>query len=429
MNHRRMLFASAIVASSLLFLSGCMTKGQLTKKADDIVFCYNNDYDNYDNTINDLTNLIEKTNNSENHSYIVRMLDLVDDLKMSKENFKLAEKEFSGKRYKDAVRYYEEVIEEDLNYDKAVAKIEEAKKKYLEVIREKADVFVQDGKFEEAIVIYKDAQGFYDDGTIDKAISTIEDQYRKKQEEGAAKYEKEKDWASAISVYNSLSDYFNDNSYEVAITKAKNACVNEAIKKAEKYLSEYDYANAKAVIKQADKVVPHNVELKDELDRIDDFVPIPLTSLSVFCQDTESNYLVIDEWTRADTDNMGESGEQGIKIRNSGAMNQSVNVTYMLDGKYNTLTGRFAIHGDFKNCTDEKKYGAQLLVYLDGELVYGTEAVLGGVKPIEVEVDVTGASEMKLTFYSGAPFSFMLDDMLVFGFIDPILSKNYTPKN
>ena len=414
-----------ILATCLLLTSGCMSKGKIISTANEIVNNYNEESLDYDQASMQLNDLLSEIDDSDSEVYIQNLQELMDKLKQSKTDFSAAEQAYSKADYKDAISKYAKVISGDSNYDESVSKLAESKKKFIEIADQKAKIYLDDNKYLEAVSVYETAQKTYDDNTLDSKIADVKQKYRTYLEDKAKKFEKDKDWASVIQTYNKLKDYFQDNSYEVKITNAKNTCVNNAINKSEKALKKGNYNDAKSALSVAEGVVSDSKELKEQRERVNSFCPVALTDIDPFYEKTDSSYLEIDKWTAQDTDNLGNGGKSGIKIINEGARNEWVTISYMLNGEYDTLTGTFSLSYDSRDCTDEEDFGAQLVIYNDeDEMIFLTDQLLGGVEPIDVNVDISGVKELKVCFYSGNN-SWFSSSSFIFGFVNPMLHKNY----
>lgn len=415
-----------ILICCLLLTGGCMTKGNVISEANDIVNDYNEGNIDYDQTSVKLENLLSETDDNDCEEYIRNLQELISKLKQSKTDFTAAEQAYSKADYKEAISKYENVISGDSNYDEAMSKLTDSKKKFIEITDQKAKIYLDDNKYVEAVSVYETAQKTYDDNTLSSKIADVKQKYRTYLENKAKEFEEQKDWASAVQTYNKLMDYFQDQAYEVEITNAQNTCVNNAIDKSEKALKKGNYNDAKSALSVAEGVVPDSKELKEQRERVNSFCPVALTDIDPFYEDSEDPYyLEIDKWVAQDKDNLGNGGNSGIKIINSGTSNRWVTISYMINGEYDTLTGTFALSYDSKDCTDESNYGAQLIIYNeDDEMIYGTDAILGGVEPIDVNVNISGVKELKVCFYSGNS-SWFGSSTFIFGFVNPTLHKNY----
>lgn len=409
-----------LVGLLCLILSGCTTQSDIQEEVAGIVESYNAGNITYDNAVSEINSFLsENSVSDETYNYISEQLAFLDELNESKSNYEKANEEFENADYEDAMEYYDMVIEKDSNYQTAQGLVEESKKKFIEVTDEQAQIYIDDGKYLKAIEVYESAQKVYDDGSIDGKIADIEADYKSSLEAQAAEYENNGEWSSAINTYETLYDYFKDESYKVNITDVTNKCINAAIDEAEQYLSEGNTTDAKAVIKTAEIYVGDDAELEDELARIESFEPVSLMDLDTFY--TETGYAKIEDWGSEDKDNLGNTYDAGMLIDLPGVGNYDASIAYMINGEYDILSGKFVLHSESKNKTNEK-YTIQLYIYGDGKLLYTSSVMRGGVLPEEVSVDISGVIELIIEFKGYASF-------YTVGFVEPTLQKEYTPLN
>lgn len=89
-------------------------------------------------------------------------------------------------------------------------------------------------------------------------------------------------------------------------------------------------------------------------------------------------------------DNVGQTRTNCIQAASDSGYS---NNTYILNGQYTLLSG--TLFQPYSDRSDH--YPATLEIYGDGELLYSAEMV-GGVKPIDFTVDLTGVLELKVSF-------------------------------
>ena len=413
-----------LIVLTCFALSGCTSQNDIQEEVAALVERYNAGNITYDNAMSDINSFLsENSVSDETYNYINEQLTFLSELNESKTNFEKANEEYENSDYEEAMKYYDMVIEKDNNYETAQSQVEESQKKYIEVADQQAQIYIDDEKYLKAIEVYESAQKVYDDGSIDGKIADIEESYKAGLEATALEYENSKEWGNAINTYETLYDYFKDEAYQVNITDVTNKCINAAIEEAEQYLSEGNTADARTAIQTAKIYVGDEDELEDEITRIESFEPVSLTDLDTFY--TDEQYATIYEWDSDDTDNLGNTYESGILVvDNSWGLtfydSYGVLLSYMIDGEYNTLTGTFVLHNDSKDKTDEK-YSNQLYIYGDGNLLYTSCVMRGGVTPEEINLDITGVSELQILF-KGENQS---GDIV--GFVEPTLQKSYTP--
>ena len=157
--------------------------------------------------------------------------------------------------------------------------------------------------------------------------------------------------------------------------------------------------------------------------------------------------LTIDKWTTEDVTNANENGHSGIKIVNIsdgyGALTEEKDiryeVTYALDGKYDTLTGTLAFDEETKENTksmDSSEFAATVAIRGDNDemiYVYAREFenwLHCNEKPVEFSVDVSGQQQITIVFESRVgtkPFAYALMS-LTNGLLDLELRKTYESK-
>lgn len=423
---KKNLILTAIMLIVCFISVGCTSFNKTKQRADEIVNNYNAESFDYDTAVSKLNRLLGDTDDYDCEEYIRDQLSFIDKLKISKQKYNQAEDYYNGNKYQLAISSYSEVIQEDDNYASSIEKLKQSQSKYLDTECKKAEIYLQDEKYIDAVNIYKAAQKVYDDGSLDDKILEAENKYKEKSEKEAKTFEDEKDWASAIKKYKELQEYFDNNSYEVEIVNDQNNCVKQAVAESEEKLKEGDYSKANTILTVADSIVPNNKDISEQLDRVKEYTPVRLTDLTPFCEEDDGYSVILDDWTAQDTDNMGVGGNTGIKISSMGSFGNWGSITYNIEGKYDTLTGEFAIHEDFKDNTDTERNWGQVAVFDDNDnMIYCSEAVLGGVKPQDVNVDISGIQQLKVAFYIGSPTSFGWGYSAVYGFINPILYKDY----
>ncbi len=400
----------------LFIMSGCQSQKRLKQNLGEAIASYNTGSISYDEAYAEIMDAYTDANNEEKQSYVDEQLELLERLKTSKENYEAANSAFEKSDYGSAMEYYDLVIEEDDNYESAETQIKTSQEKYIETVDAQAQIYLDDEKYQKAIAIYEDAQKVYDDGNTDGKISDIEEIYREDLETKAETSVVDRDWKSAITTYETLYDYFEDETYTVAITNAKNECINDAIAEAEDFLSQGNYTDAKSVIASAQNTVGIDDELDTELARIESYVPVSLRDLNTFYADDR-----LYNWSENDKDNLGNTYTTGIYNDVEGfVVSRSYVASYLLDGEYDILEGKFVLHWETKNYTNGKINNAQLKIYGDDKLLYESGLMYGGVQPEDISVDISGVNELKIEFAS-------YGSHIQVGFVDPMLSKTYTP--
>jgi hypothetical protein len=86
-------------------------------------------------------------------------------------------------------------------------------------------------------------------------------------------------------------------------------------------------------------------------------------------------------------DNLGNSYDYGITTMYSGWR------TYYINGKYTRMKGKYVLN--YGNRSSELE--DRLKIYGDGELVYKSPIMTGGIHPIDFEIDLRGVLELKIS--------------------------------
>lgn len=407
-------------------LCGCTTIKKAKEDAENIVQSYNSKIIDYDTALRNLESI--EMDKQEVAEYVNETILYLEELRNSKNNYNKAEKLFSNKKYGEAVIYYEKVLADDMNYNDAQNKITDSKKEFIELTIDEAESYVKDEEYLKAINLYKNAIKTYDDGTMNEKIIELESKYKDLLEIKAEDYVKDKKWSEAIDMYEELENYFNDDSYSVKITQTQNEYISEAISKAEMYTKNGDYDTAKNEINNAIRIIGYDAELNDELDRIISFEPLLITELDEFYKDGN-----VHKWAGIDKDNTGTSYPSGLLVNESGGYMfsgpASSEIEYLLDGKYDRMTGKVVLHYDCKDIADESVAAGQIKIYGDGELLYSSDVVASGVMPQDFNLNISGVNRLKIEFlWILTPYGFDMGQ-IKFGVVNPIVQKNYTKKN
>lgn len=354
---------------------------ELQEKGDETCNEFNSGQKSYTEAKNYLTELRDGLETEDKKSIITDAINKVDSLNDSKEAYAegLKNMEKDDINYViDAITLFREVEEEDTCYEDAQKNLENLIEKYNEFMLGIAEEYIADGDYISAINQYDDMIAFIGD-------------------------------------YDGLQAQ-----KEMTVSAYIDACIADA----EAFMVDDKFTEAKNCIDKCIENVGSNTALENEKDRIQNFTPISLMELDSFWQEEESIY--ISEWETDDVTNLGEKGYTGIKFRKpytlSPGYDGKATISYMIDGNYNTITGIFALHEDFKNETRQEN-AMMLSIYGDDVLLYQSNWLYGGVLPMDLCVDISGVKELTIvctgTLYRD----------IVGGLINPELRNKYVPLN
>lgn len=237
------------------------------------------------------------------------------------------------------------------------------------------------GNYSAAIDEYKKVIGrdsFFADAesAIDRCISSL------KQEafDAAKKLADRKQYADALKTLNDLAVLIPTDSEVLAkITVYEKTYITNAINQAKAaFVNTTDYEDALKIINTALQQIPNDSELLREKEYYSLFQPVNLYDLKPF-----NGELVAKE---KEEDTRGnEHFKCFLFITNPTAK-------YELNSKYNVLT--MTIYGRDKSVGD--KTCGTLEIYGDDVLLYSNNKIQLNGKAFEVEIDITGVSELKI---------------------------------
>lgn len=410
-----------------------LTTDELKMLADQMCDDYNHGLVGYEETVMPLKDVQSLTASDTKKGVIIsEAVEWVENMKLSKDHYKNGlDKMASGsiEDYLEAFQQFEQVNEEDENYNDAERKALEARELYYDGMTEKAESYFDDGKYLDAIDIYEELQELYDDKNLDAKIYETEDAYKRDSEEQAKAFIDEKDYINGINQYKELSKYFGPEEYDAVIEDLEMEYIEYAIASSEELLSQGDIDGAGSIIIGAESYLGKKDDLSLQLQRINSFIPVKLDELEPFYVE-ESSRCYVSEWTASDVDNMGNSGMTGMKVYNYAEHHDTVaGYQYALDGAYDRLTGKFVLHEDSKNLSyneeDGSGSGAVLRIYGDNELIYQSDVMSGGIKPIDVDVEISGVDKLAVYIVTQVPMIPVISTITV-GFVNSELSKTYT---
>lgn len=357
-----------------------MTKEELEKKCDNIYKAYNNGEMLYEDAKAALNDMLSALPQGEKKNVVNARLKSLEALYKSKTAYETGIKDLEKENisYKqEAIKQFQNVIEEDINYSEAQTHLTALKEEYYSYSVGVADSLVAEGDYAKAIDTYK--------GLID-----------------------------LIGEYSDLAQKKETLEYEY---------IQASVAEAEAYMSEGKFIEANNAIDKCYKSVGPDAALSNESARIENFTPVSLMSLTSFYQDEGEGD--ISKWESNDMTNLAEGDFEGIKV--SGSIRRPANtatITYRVDGKYDTFTGQFVLH---KNSKDRagSEYGIVVLyIYGDDVLLYQSGEMCGGVLPMDICIDISDVDELSFVF-SFEQKKYAIN--LTVGLINPELKNAYVP--
>ena len=425
----------------LLLLVAC---GDIGKKANQVLDDYNENKISYEEANNQLNEMKSNANEDE-AAKVESVISDLNEIRDSKANFDNAKNEITNNNYEKALELLNKVSQKDKNYIEVPSIKSDCVDKYVASVIELKDKYVSSNKYDDALKLLENALNYTDDKRITDAKSEVEKskaEYESNviasKEAEAQSYHESGEYDKALTIYKSLYKETSDETYKVKQEEVENDWIDASIESAEALLSEGNYDAAANALKSAQNSVSDKKRLNDEQDRIESFRPY------IFDADRVADYLYTDIYTtyrdegmgwhywwldsctiggfRDVKDNLGQNHDAGILLTvplGATADDGSGKIDYTINGEYDTFNCQFFLIEGSKN-TATKFY---LNVYADDTLVYSSDAVTGGVLPIDVKANVSGASKLTLEITYNQEQGF--GDCIVVS--DMSLYKEYTP--
>ena len=227
----------------------------------------------------------------------------LSNLANSKSAFSAAEDLYDKGLFISAYNSYVLVINEDINYNTAQAKMVEAMDAHVIDVIKQVDDFITDLDYENALEL------------LDEAIFTF-----------------------GVNEQLQTKKHFVEGQYtDYALEQAQQIFSNEK-----------DYVSACDILKRAINNISDSTELSrlnNAYDNYFSYYPVRLLELDSYTS-SEWNRRS-SEWETTDKDNLGNTYTYGLKFYWN--TSPTVDVTYLINGKYDKLSGKYLCHYDSRN--------------------------------------------------------------------------------
>ena len=210
--------------------------------------------------------------------------------------------------------------------------------------------------------------------------------------ETVAKCEESQEYDVAIQfISDRIDDYENDSQVVLAYNRCKDAFRDSVIQEAEAAYESSGYESALSIVNNALTVLPGDPQLTSEKDIYTACIPVDLTTLTPYFE----GYITV--LTGEVTDTLGNTYHSGLKgyMYESDASKFECYNIWDIGGEYNTLTATGVVLEDGKGARGT----ALFRIYGDGVLLYEKTDIDSKTKPYEIEVDITGVTDLKIEMY------------------------------
>lgn len=270
----------------------------------------------------------------------------------SKSAFSSAEVLFDKGQYLDAYSQYTKVHPNDINYESAMEKAHSASEFYIDEVFTAVDSNCNDHKYDTAITNLQNAIDHLD--TSERLLT------------------------KANIVKREYSQYAIDSAHEI-------------------FTQNSSYQDAWNIVHTAwlNMGQPADLpQLTEAMDYYASFKPVELLNLDYY---TRSGIKPSD-WLSTDKDNMGNNYTYGKKY--SWWTKSDSEQTYLLNGKYDRLTGIYVCHYDSRNVRSQAdnidSFHSELRIYGDGRLLYSSPNMGYKVSPASFDLNINGVNELSI---------------------------------
>lgn len=199
-------------------------------------------------------------------------------------------------------------------------------------------------------------------------------------------FESKKDYESAIKyIRSNLDSLNNDAELKAELSRFEGLYRDKIIKDAETAYKKDGYASALSIINKGLNLLPDDSKLLSEKSAYEECAPVDLTTLNYYTYDHKLGYY------DSVTDIFGNTYSNAFYGYSKGGQSQ----TYDLGKKYNVLTAKIIVP---ENCKGSS-YSGKILIYGDGKLIYRKDNIKSTSRPIDINVDVSGVTDLKIEMY------------------------------
>lgn len=277
------------------------------------------------------------------------LTESVDRALASKVAYKSGISLMEAGNYADAVAELSKVLPEDSDYADACEKLETASENYVQDVIKRADESIAEDNYMKAASLLKDAIRIIpDDATLLAKLNTCEKNY-----------------------------------------------IAKVISDADAVFTDYTkYEDALRIIQAGMQNYPDNDELSLKYEYYLEYTPVSVFDLNTFTVERGG----LDVYDNI-TDNMQNTYEKAYYHRSNKSSN-----TYDIMKEYNIFRATVAI----PNISQGSESNASIIIYGDGKVLWKKTDISGSLKPFDIDVDVTGVTDLKIEMETESIFFYVL---------------------
>ena len=209
----------------------------------------------------------------------------------------------------------------------------------------------------------------------------------------ASTYMDNGDYEAILRLFDSDVDISGDAELKSIYDSAASKYRDQVIKDAENAYKSNGYQAAFSVVNDGLSLLNGDSLLQSEKDKYASFAPVDLTSISPYFEGS------ISVFTSSKKDITGKSYSTGIYgyLSPSDSEYHDCYNIWDIGGKYNKLTATGIVFEDNKGSSNVGSYK----IYGDGVILFEKSNIGSTTKPYQIEVDITGVTDLKIEMYGG----------------------------
>lgn len=370
------------------------TSRHMLKEAKKVIDSYNIDEISFEEAEEKVTLFLSFVDSESAESLNATLYEIKDSKEIYNEALELESKE----NYKEAIIYFEKVIEEDNNYNSSREKIETVKSLYKEKLLKAINDFYSKEDYEAGLTLAQEGlKTLSEDTELQEKVSELKEAKENKKINDilvlAEEKANEKDYRSAIKKLEEIKNKNNANA-DAKMAEYKSAYKSLAFEEAKIKANAHDYEEAVSILKEANLLLSDD-EISEKVAAYEECYPVSLFTLSPY---VKNNTVYIEENLK---DNFGNQYDKGFYVYGVyGGWKR-----YDLGQKYNRLTGTLAVES-----TNTSESGV-FQIMTDGKIIWEKKGISGKTKPIEIDLDITGVTDLTIYLKANYNTDFMFADV------------------
>ena len=326
-----------------------------------------------------------------------KFMSKLDDLKESKEYYQKALDCLEDEDYSDAIYYFDYVIEDDKNYDKAQEKKAEIEEKIIDEKLEGYDEYIEDDDYKSAKNLLDGISYSY--GDTDRYKELVKELNEKVVEYSKSEiqtYFENDEYDDAEDFMYSLYYYYFDDSDEMKelYYGLEDSYVEFIIDKADDEAKNKNSAGAAAILKNAvNNIIGNgNEDLNAAYEKYKAYLPVYLVDL----EPTEKEGYSQTGYYDVSSDIFENNYTTAFYYLDTFGDGDCW-MTYNVAGAYDKFSGTIAPRDSYDTVNNKQV----VQVYADDALVYTSPEMTDSTQPVKFDIDIKGKNTVKIVYVAG----------------------------